>query len=109
MSDRNGISVVLVTAPEESAAEELARRLLDDRLVACANIVPRLTSLYWWKGELERSQETLIILKARREDVDAIVERVRELHPYEVPEVIAMDIVAGLEDYLSWVRTETER
>jgi periplasmic divalent cation tolerance protein len=109
MSKRNNTVVVLVTAPDGKAAAEIARQLLADRLVACVNIVPGLRSLYWWQGEIEESDEVLMLLKARGEDVGTLAEKVRSLHPYEVPEVIATEIVAGFEPYLDWVRAETER
>ena len=109
MSDRKSVSVILVTAPDGEFAEGLARKLLADRLAACVNIIPGLRSLYWWEGEVQDSEELLMLIKARREDVDAVVSRVKELHPYEVPEVIATDVVAGLDAYLTWVHAETER
>lgn len=99
----------MVTAPGAQAASEIARELLGKRLVACANIVPGIRSLYWWKGQLEESDEVLMIMKARKEDVAAIAEQVRALHPYDVPEVVATDVVGGLEAYLEWVGSETER
>lgn len=109
MSDGNNLVVVFVTAPDGSVASALARRLLEERLVACVNIVPGVRSLYWWESEVQESDEVLMLLKARREDVGAIAERVGGLHPYEVPEVVATDVVGGLAAYLDWVRTETER
>jgi periplasmic divalent cation tolerance protein len=109
MADWNKVVVILVTAPDVKSAAEIARDLLARRLVACANIIPGIHSLYWWKGELEESDEVLLVLKARREDVTAIAEQVRDLHPYDVPEVVATEVVGGLEAYLEWVGAETER
>jgi periplasmic divalent cation tolerance protein len=109
MSDRNSVVVILVTAPDGQVAEQMARKLLEERLAACVNIVPGLRSLYWWEGEVQSSDEALMLMKARKQDVGAVAERVRELHPYEVPEVIATEVVGGLEAYLNWVRFETER
>ena len=82
---------------------------MEERLVACVNIVPGLRSLYWWEGEVQSSDEVLMLAKARKDDVEAVAARVRELHPYEVPEVIATEVVAGLDAYLDWVSSETER
>ncbi len=90
-------------------AERIARGLLEDRLVACANIVPGLRSLYWWRDEIQTDDEVLMLLKARSGDVDAIAARAVELHPYEVPEVIATPVISGLGAYLEWVHDETER
>lgn len=109
MPDRNNIVVIFVTAPDARLAEELARTLLADRLVACVNIVPGLQSLYWWEGAVQSSDEVLMLMKARAADLDAVAERVRSLHPYSVPEVIAADISGGLQAYLDWVQGETER
>jgi periplasmic divalent cation tolerance protein len=109
MSDRNNIVVIFVTAPDGQFAAALAGKLVEERLVACVNIVPGLRSLFRWKGEVQDSEEVLMLLKARKEDVEAVAERIRGLHPYEVPEVIAAEIVGGLDAYIDWVRTETER
>ena len=109
MSDRNEFVVLFVTAPDGQSAETLARSLLEERLVACVNIVPGLRSLYWWEGEVQTSDEVLMLLKGRRSDIDAVTERVRDLHPYEVPEVIAAEISGGLQAYLDWLSAETER
>lgn len=109
MEDWNKVVVILVTAPDAKTGTEIARDLLERRLVACANIIPGIRSLYWWKGQLEESDEVLLLLKARKEDVTAVAKRVRELHPYDVPEVVATEVVGGLEAYLEWVTAETER
>jgi periplasmic divalent cation tolerance protein len=109
MPERNNFVLLFVTAPDGECAEAIARKLLEERLVACVNIVPGLRSLYWWEGEVEASDEVLMLLKARRSDIDAVTERVRGLHPYEVPEVIAADICGGSQAYLDWVNAETER
>lgn len=109
MVDRNSVVIILVTVPDGQVAERLARSLVEERLVACVNIVPDLMSLYWWEGSVQSSDEVLMLAKARRGDVDAVAARVRELHPYEVPEVIATEVVGGLDVYLDWVNSETER
>lgn len=109
MPERNIAVVILVTAPDGQVAAEIARRLLEERLVACANIVPGLRSLYWWEGAVQDDSEVLMLLKGREEDVEVIAERVQELHPYSVPEVVATEIVAGLDAYLDWIWAETER
>ncbi len=109
MSDRNKVVLILVTAPDVQVADQLARRLVEERLVACVNILPGLRSVYRWEGEVQDSAEVLLLLKARRADVQEICERVRALHPYQVPEVIATEVIAGLAEYLDWVDAETER
>jgi periplasmic divalent cation tolerance protein len=109
MTDQNSVVVIFVTAPDSRFADELARKLVGERLVACVNVVPGLRSHYWWEGEVQSSDEVLMVMKARKRDVPAVAERVASLHPYDIPEVIATEVVDGLEAYLSWVRSETER
>lgn len=96
--------VVLTTAPDRETAERLGRLLVAERLVACANVVDGITSIYRWEGDVERDPETLVIFKTTGERVDAVVGRVAELHPYDVPEVIALPVVGGHGPYLTWVR-----
>ncbi|HSG81156.1 MAG TPA: divalent-cation tolerance protein CutA [Gemmatimonadota bacterium] len=106
---KNSAVVILMTAPDGAVAESIGRTLVEERLVACVNIVPGLRSIYRWEGELQVDAEALMLAKARLADVDLIVTRVAELHPYDVPEVLATEVVAGLGDYLDWVKDETER
>ena len=99
--------MVLITCPDRRVAETLGRALVEDRLVACANVVPGLTSVYRWKGKVCRDREVLVLLKTRRPRFAALVRRVRELHPYSVPEVIALPVTAGSPAYLAWVAEAT--
>lgn len=108
MSASTDVVVVLVTAPDLNCATRVARGLLESRLVACANLVPRVRSLFWWEGSVQESDEVLMVLKARRSLVEKISRKVGELHPYEVPEVIALEVTTGLEAYLAWVKDETK-
>ena len=100
------VRVVLVTAPE-GAASELARTLVRERLAACVNLIPGVRSIYRWKGELEEDDEVLLVAKTRSDRVAALAERVRELHPSELPETLALPAVGGSAAYLDWVRAET--
>jgi periplasmic divalent cation tolerance protein len=84
-------------------ARTAARALVEERLAACANIIPRIESIYHWKGKIESGEEALVIFKTTRERYAAFEKRLRELHPYEVPEVVAVEIVKGLPAYLEWV------
>ena len=93
------------TAPED-VAEELGRRLVEERLAACSNVVKGLTSLYWWEGKVQRDGEALLILKTTEEAYDNLARRIRELHPYTVPEILAIPVVRGNRDYLAWVKEE---
>ena len=100
--------VVLVTAPDTTAAERLVRALVDERLVACGSIVPGVTSIYHWQGETQREQEVQILLKTNESRIAALLDRVPALHPYAVPEVLVLAVAAGLGPYLDWVRRESE-
>ncbi len=100
--------VVFVTASSADEAETIASAMVEERLAACANLVPSVASIFRWKGRIEREEEVLIILKSRRLLLDRLIERVGELHSYEVPEVVALPIVGGSDAYLDWLRQETE-
>jgi len=95
--------VVLVTAPTVEVAAEIARALVGDGLAACVNIVPEIRSIYRWQGELCDDGEVLCVVKARAERFEALRARVVSLHPYEVPEIIALPLVAGHAPYLAWI------
>jgi periplasmic divalent cation tolerance protein len=96
--------VVLVTAPSETAALSLGRALVDERLAACVNVVPGLTSIYIWEGRREETPETLLIVKTRPAGYAALERRILELHPYSVPEVLALSVADGAAGYTGWVR-----
>ncbi len=100
--------IVMVTCASSPEAEKLANQLLKERLVACVNIAGRIRSLFHWEGTVARESESLLLMKTTRERWDDLSRRVKELHPYEVPEVIAMPIMVGNPDYLDWVREVTE-
>ncbi|MFO7892255.1 MAG: divalent-cation tolerance protein CutA [Longimicrobiales bacterium] len=95
--------VVLVTAPNAAVAESLLRRVVEEGVVACGNILPGVTSIYRWKGAVEHETESLILFKTTVEGARRLVERVPELHPYDVPEVLALDVDAGHGPYLDWI------
>ncbi len=100
------VCVVLVTAPSMEKAAALARALLEESLIACANLVPGVRSLYRWKGELCDEGEVLIVMKTRAERFDELAARVKALHVYEVPEILQLDVAAGHRPYLDWVLGE---
>lgn len=95
--------LVLSTCPDQDTALALATRLVEQGLAACVNVVPGLTSIYRWEGALHRDPEVLLLIKTAAGRLDALVKGLRRLHPYELPEIIALPITAGLPEYLNWV------
>ena len=107
MSPPTDALVVLVTAPTAEKAAEIARVVVEERLAACGNVVPGLRSIYRWEGRIQDDAEALLVLKTTRARFDALRDRVLALHPYEVPEVIALPVEAGSARYLAWIGAET--
>ena len=106
MNDAHAI-VVYVTAPNEDEAAAIAKTLVGERLAACVNIVRPIRSVYMWQGKIEDDTEVLMIMKTRASLFDRLCRKVRELHSYSVPEVIALPVVSGSDDYLAWLRHVT--
>jgi periplasmic divalent cation tolerance protein len=103
-SDVTGCCQVTTTLPNQAAAEKLAAAIVKERLAACAQVLGPVSSTYRWKGEVEYAQEWYCNLKTTNLGLSALQKRIRELHPYEVPEVIAFPISGGDEQYLEWIR-----
>ena len=101
------VRVVLMTAPSAEEAVSIVNRLVEERLVACGNVVPGLRSIYRWKGEVHDDPEVLVVLKTMEGSVRAVIERAAELHSYDVPEILVLPVLAGHGPYLDWVRDET--
>jgi periplasmic divalent cation tolerance protein len=104
----SAVHIVLITAPDATCAETLARTLEDERLAACVNGVPGIRSFYRWEGAVQEDAELLLVAKTRGDLAEALAARVKELHPYELPEVLELAAAGGSPAYLDWVRTETE-
>jgi periplasmic divalent cation tolerance protein len=100
------VVVVFSTFPNPDKAAEVARTLVEERLAACANLAPGVRSIYRWKGELQDESETLAVIKTTDERLNALVARLQSLHPYEVPEVLALPVTAGSAKYIEWVAGE---
>ncbi|TGZ52731.1 protein CutA homolog [Temnothorax longispinosus] len=96
-------SVAYVTVPDDAVAKRLARGLVENKLAACVNIIPQLTSIYEWEGKIQEEPELLLMIKTRTERVDALTKYVKENHPYTVCEVISLPIQNGNDDYLKWI------
>ncbi len=103
-----GYVVVFITAPANKVSE-IATFLVEKKLAACVNAVEKVNSLYWWKGKIENDSEGLLIIKTKRELFKKLAEEVRKVHPYEVPEIIALPVVDGNEDYLRWIDESLEK
>lgn len=103
------VSVVFVTVGKEAEAVEIAQTLVREQRVACVNIISGVRSIYRWKGEVCDDQEWLLIMKTRTSFIASLRDRIRELHSYEVPEIIAFPIDQGLPEYLNWVLENTAR
>ncbi len=101
--EKNRYQLVLSTCPDKESAERIARALVSERLAACVNILPIAQSVYLWQGKIESAAEQLLLIKSTTEAYSAIEKRILELHPYELPEVIAVPIVGGFNAYLSWI------
>ena len=95
--------VAFSTFANAETARNVARTLVEERLAACANIVPQIESIYHWQGKLETSAEVFVIFKTTRDRYPAFEQRLRALHSYDVPEIVAIDIAAGLSAYLNWI------
>jgi periplasmic divalent cation tolerance protein len=106
-ADSTELRVAFATAPDADVAARIARTLVEERLVACANLVANVRSIYRWQGKVEDEGEVMLVLKTRADRIDALGERLRALHPYAVPELIVLAIEDGLAPYLDWVRAET--
>jgi len=101
-----GKVVVLVTASSQEEAQKIADLLLEKRKAACVNIVPKVDSKFWWEGKLDSAQESLLIIKTKASVLPEVIKLVKQAHSYTVPEVIALPIIGGNEDYLRWVDEE---
>jgi periplasmic divalent cation tolerance protein len=95
--------VIFVTTSSSAEAEKIGRALVEEKLVACANIVPLVRSIYRWQGKICDESEALMVLKTRSGQIQKIIKRVRSLHSYKVPEIIVLPISAGSKDYLRWI------
>lgn len=97
---------VFITAPDMETAKKIARHLLEKRTASCINMTP-VKSMYWWEGKIEDSDEVLLIVKTTTDRLNDLVKEVKSVHPYQLPEVVAVPIVGGLREYLGWVERET--
>jgi periplasmic divalent cation tolerance protein len=99
---------VIVSVPSKAVATKIAEHLLEERLAACVQIIDPIKSMYWWHGDIETADELLCLIKTRSDLFTEIESSIKQLHPYDVPEIIAIPIESGSEDYLDWI-TESVR
>ena len=100
--------VVLITASSREEAQKIASGVLADKLAACANILENVESHFWWQGKLDQAKETLVILKTRKALFNKLTQKIKSLHSYEVPEIIALPIISGNKAYLDWIDDSTK-
>ena len=100
--------LVLSTASSRTEALKIAQALLDKRLAACVNILPSLTSLYWWKGRKEKASEVLLLIKTKKSAFKKLEQMIRKMHSYSVPEIIAIPLTAASKPYLNWMLKEID-
>lgn len=100
--------IILCTTPDQKTAHKIARDLVENKLAACCNILDNVKSVYRWQGKVQAEKECLMIIKSVSQNFEKIENRIRKMHPYEVPEIIASEITSGSADYLKWI-TENSR
>ncbi len=96
--------VYFVTSPNMETSKKLAGMLVKEKIVACVNIIPSITSIYWWKDKIEESEENLLIIKTTNTNQNKLKEAIKKHHPYDTPECVGFPIQDGLEKYLAWIR-----
>ena len=104
--EESDMVVILITTSTDEEAHKIANMLLAQRKAACVNIVPGVNSLFWWQDKVDSAQESLLIIKTKASLLDEIVTLVRGIHSYDVPEIIALPIIGGNQDYLDWIDKE---
>ena len=100
------VRVAISTAPDADTGARIAQALVEERLAACVNVVPGIRSIYRWQGAIEDEQEVLLVIKTHAERMTALAERLCALHPYDVPELLALPVETGLAPYLQWLAGE---
>jgi periplasmic divalent cation tolerance protein len=103
----NEFMQVSTTVNSKQSADKIARKLLDERVTSCVQVFGPIQSHYWWKGRIERTKEWVCFIKARSSDYRRIEDSVKEVHPYDVPEILALPVLRGNASYLRWIRNET--
>jgi periplasmic divalent cation tolerance protein len=101
------VSVIYSTSGTAKEAQKIARALLEEKLVACVNIIPKMESIYRWKGKIEEASECILIAKTTEKNVEKAIQKIRSLHSYEVPDIVVLPLIGGLKEYLQYIEDET--
>jgi len=106
--DKKDAIIIFITAPSEEEATKIATTLVEEKLVACVNSIPKIRSVYWWEGKVCQEDEVMLVSKSTKSLFPAIMDRVKSLHSYQVPEIISFPISEGLPEYLNWIEDVTK-
>ena len=101
------VSIIYSTIGSVEEARKIARILVEEKLVACVNIIPKIESIYRWQGNIEEDSECILLAKTTDKNVERTIQRIKEIHSYDVPDIVTIPITSGLKDYLNWVEDET--
>ena len=99
--------VVFIVAQDEKQAKSISSKLIKAKLVGCVNIIPHIKSIFWWQGKVDSAKEALLIVKTKKALLNKLIKAVKQIHSYEIPEIIALPIIAGSKDYLKWLNDST--
>jgi len=106
--DKKAAIIIFITASSGEEATKIATTLVEEKLVACVNIIPKIHSIYWWEGKVCREDEVMLVSKSTKSLFPTIMDRVKSLHSYQVPEIISFPILEGLPEYLNWIEDVTK-
>jgi periplasmic divalent cation tolerance protein len=95
--------VVLITTPKTEESAKIADKLIREKIAACVNIIPQVNSIFWWENKIDKEDESLLVIKTKKQLLSKLITLVKEIHSYSVPEIIALPIIGGNEDYLNWI------